>query len=541
MEVRSRYQAIDDEASRAEADALCTWMRDYFERRVDSRLIDERRSVPPHVVLDFGERGLFGIQVETAFGGLGLRNRDVARVMQQAAALDMSVGTFALVCLFPGVRPIAAFSGPALRAEVLPALASGRMLAGYAQTEPGAGTHFQAMEARAVRGDGGWRVRGDKTWIGNSTWAGLLTTMARDVDAEGRGQRLTAFAIRTDLPGVVQGAELQSLGMRSVVQGELSFRDVAVGPDDVLGEPGRGLEVANDSMSFSRFAIAATCIGGMQRCAQLMQRFASRRGIATGPLDEHPVVRISIAEALAGAAATEELVQTVASALDADEPVPAELLAVCKVVGSEFLWASADRLVQTLGSRGYDEENLAPQLLRDARVTRIFEGTTEALLAYLGAAALSPRSGFPAMLRDRFGAPECAERLESGVQAIRTRGWPPPGVGEPGGADGPPRTWQTDRAGRIAIRAFVAAALAARSRRTDDALAGQAAAWARLHLEDECRAAETSDARDQLLVEPASLRKAVDSLADAIGDIDPRLAGERRGVDPLIRRDEPGA
>ena len=114
---------------------------------------------------------------------------------------------------------------------MLPDLARGRTLAGYAQTEPGAGTHFNAMGAQAVaHPDGRWRVSGEKVWIGNAQWSNVLTVVAHDVDANGRRRGLTAFAVRTDQPGVVLGRELPSMGMRGVVQGEVAFRDVAWTP-----------------------------------------------------------------------------------------------------------------------------------------------------------------------------------------------------------------------------------------------------------------------------------------------------------------------
>jgi alkylation response protein AidB-like acyl-CoA dehydrogenase len=109
MQVTSRYQPLSADASARRAAALCAWLRDYCGRRVNSRLIDERRTIPPYVVLDFGNAGLFGLQVEERFGGLALRSRDIARVLAQAAAIDLGLGTFLLTSLFPGVRPIAAF------------------------------------------------------------------------------------------------------------------------------------------------------------------------------------------------------------------------------------------------------------------------------------------------------------------------------------------------------------------------------------------------------------------------------------------------
>jgi alkylation response protein AidB-like acyl-CoA dehydrogenase len=531
MKVTTRYQAISDAASRARGDALVAWLREYGERRINSRLIDERRCIPPYVALDFGNQGLLGIQVEERHGGLGLRSREVARVLEQAAAIDLSLGTFLLVCLFPGVRPLAAFGSDALKQELLPSLAKGRVLAGFAQTEPGAGTNFAAMAARAEAAGGGYRVSGDKVWIGNGTWAGALTVMAQEYDGAGRRKGLVALAVRTEQPGVVLGRELLSMGMRGVVQSEVGFRDVRVAPEFVLGTGERGLEVGVDSMSWSRFAIAATCIGSMKRCLQLAARFGSRRTIATGRVIEHPVIRAWLGEALAMIATAEGLLYRVAEVLDAGAGVPAEILAACKVLGSEFLGRTSDRLVQVLGSRGYDEANEAPQLLRDARVTRIFEGATEPLVAFVGAAALSPRSDLHGFLRGELAAPAAADDLAAAVQALRARKLP-------GGA-ALPRPLECALAGWAALWALVRGTAEAALRSSPGAERERTAAWAQRRFAEAAGRAREGGAGELLLQGAGELEKAIAALADGIGDVDQVLPGGRDERDPLLRRETP--
>jgi alkylation response protein AidB-like acyl-CoA dehydrogenase len=499
-------------------------------------LIDERRSIPPHVGLDLGRRGIFGMQVEEKWGGLGLRSREVARVLEQAAAIDLGLGTWMLTSLFPGVRPIATFAGDALRNEVLPLLASGRMLAGYAQTEPGAGTHFSAMAARAVaQPGGGWSLSGDKVWIGNAQWAGVLTVMAHEVTPEGRRRGLTALAVDVDASGVELGGELLSLGMRGMVQGEISFRDVAVPPQHLLGEREKGLEVGVDSMCWSRFAIAATCIGAIKRAGQQMLRFAGRRQIATGRLLDHPVLRASFGETAAQACVMDALLGRVARILDEGRGVPVDLFAVCKIAGSEFAWQAADRLVQVLGSRGYDEANGAAQLLRDARVTRIFEGTSEALLAYVGQQALVAGSDVYSFLRGELGADAVADRLLATVRGIPGR------HGAWGAADPkPPRTWVVALAGDAAVWALLAAAAEAElTRAPERPAATRAAEWAQLRFAEACARASAGSSGERVIVDPAEAEAIAASWSEAIGDVEQCLPGERRGLDPLLRRTLP--
>jgi alkylation response protein AidB-like acyl-CoA dehydrogenase len=525
MKVASRYTPLAAAQSRARADEMLGWLRDWSERRLSSRLMDERRSVQPQALLDLGNHGFLGLQVEEKYGGLALRNRDIARLLDQAAAIDLGLATFLLVCLFPGIRPIAAFGSQLLKDELLPDLARGRTLAGYAQTEPGAGTHFNAMRAQAVaQPDGRWRVSGEKVWIGNAQWSNVLTVVAHDVDAGGRRRGLTAFAVRTDQPGVVLGRELPSMGMRGVVQGEVDFRDVLVDADHVVGEPKRGLEVGVDSMSWSRFAIASTCVGTLRRSVQLLERFAARREIATGRLLDHPLTRISLGLATVRVAACEALLEAIADALDAGREVAAELFAIAKVAGSEFAWDSSDRLMQGLGSRGYDEANGIPQLLRDARVTRIFEGASEPLFAFVGAAALAPSSDLYRALRDELGAKTEADALGEAVTRLRARKL---------GGELLSRAWQCALAGRAAMWAVLLAALGARPA---GALREHAQAWARAEFAAACAEATVGVREEAFLPAAAELDAAVVAVLTPIGNVEQQLPAERWELDPLLRR-----
>lgn len=527
MKVRMRYEPAPEERSRQRADDLCAWLRDYGDRRIHPRLTDERRCVQPHVLLDFGNQGLMGIGVEERHAGLALRSRDVARVLEQAAAIDLDVATFLLVCLYPGVRPIAAFGSERLRDEVLPDLARGRVLAGYAQTEAEAGTWFQNMGATARRGSDGWRISGDKVWIGNASWAGILTVMAHEVDEAGHRKGLAAVALRTEQPGVRFGRELLSMGMRGVVQAEIGFRDAHARPFELLGEREDALAVGVDSMSWSRFAIAATCIGAMKRAAQLMLRFGERRAIATGRLLDHPRTAVSLASAAAQIAACDALLYRIAESLDADEGVPVAVLAVAKVVASEFCWEVTDRMVQTLGSRGYDEANLAPQMLRDARVTRIFEGATEPLQAFVGSQAVHGRSDLHRYLVESLGARELSEQLVEAVAALRERDLP--------------REWQLIQAGQLACWSLLAAALAERRQRAGDAETSLALDYCVERLARAMTEAGEGSPDDLLVAQGGEAEKAIRGYRDGVGVPEPTPLGEKHDFDPLLRRTPPDA
>ncbi len=536
--IRSKYTAVSDEESRARADALIAWLRDYAERRINSRLIDERRCIPPYIVLDFGNQGLLGMQVEERYGGLALHNRDIARVLEQLSAIDLGLGGWLTTCIFPGVRPIATFATDEVKRELLPLLARGRMLGAYAQTEARAGSDFTQLAATAVPEAGGrFRLSGDKVWIGNGSWAGVVTVMAQVCDPRGTPLDLAAFAVRTDQAGVTPGEELLSMGMRGMVQSKLGLRDVVVEPSQLLGEPGEGLMVGVDSMMFTRFALGACAVGAMKRCLQLIHRFAARRSISSGKLIDSPVTLALAGELVAKTAASEALLHVIAELLDRGGTAPLEALVAIKLVSSEFLWDAADRLIQILGSRGYDEANLAPQLLRDARVFRIFEGPSEALAEFLGSRALLEGSpGVYGFLRDELASPELADQVASCMEELRRSA--PGALAE--AAPGAAHAWRCARAGDVVAWAFLAGSLARRARRAPGARHERAQGWTRLAFTDAVKRALEGDLAQAALGPADELAGWIRSYDDAIGVVEQTLAGECRDLDPLLRKPRGG-
>jgi alkylation response protein AidB-like acyl-CoA dehydrogenase len=536
--IGSRYTAVSAEASAARADALVAWLRDYGERRINSRLIDERRGIPPHIALDFGNRGLLGMQVEERYGGLALRNRDIARVLEQLSAIDLGLGTWVTTCIFPGIRPIATFATDALKDELLPLLARGRMLGAYAQTEAGAGSDFTQIAATALPQPAGrYRISGDKVWIGNGSWSGVMTVVAHVCDRKGTPIDMAAFAVRTDQPGVIPGEELLSMGMRGMVQSKIALRDVEIEPSQILGDLGEGLMVGVDSMMFTRLALGACAVGAMKRCLQLLHRFASRRSIASGKLMQSPVTLALTGELVAKTAASEALLYAIADRLDGGAEVPLEALVAVKLASSEFLWQAADRLVQVLGSRGYDEANLAPQLLRDARVYRIFEGPTEALAEFLGSRALLDGSpGVYGFLRDDLGSPELAEEVARCVDQLRARTLDPALALPPNLA----HAWRCAAAGEVVAWAFLAGSLARSVGRAPSAERQRLVEWTYLAFADAVARAGGGDLTGAALRPADELAREIEGYEGAIGVVEQTLAGESRELDPLLRKPRGG-
>ena len=520
---------LDATGSRARADAMIAWFRQYAARRLQSRVGDERRTIAPYVVLDLGNQGFFGLQVPSRFGGAGLLTADLLRVMEQLAAVDLTIATMVGVHNGLGVRTILQAGSPEVLDRLLPLLASGRQLAAFALTEPAAGSNPAAMRATAIQAPGGWIVTAEKQWIGLAAWAGVITVFAKAFDTAGQPLGTIALLVPEDTPGLSQGPEALTMGMRGMIQNTVFLHDAFLPDSAVLRAPGAGMEVARDAMLFSRLGIGAMCIGGMKRCAQLMARYAERRDIATGRLLDHPVTMARLQDLGAAIFAVEALVQAIAGQLDAGCEVAVEAYLACKTAATELFGQAADALVQLLGGRGYIETNAAPQILRDARVLRILEGPTETLYSHLGAALEQAGGGAVAFIAAILHGPALAAQLEMAAATIRTAART---NGHRFATSSALQQWLAYHLGELVAAAFLLGA--AEHRAAGQLQATSAVAWARQRFAalNASILAELADHRPY----PASdaLLHMVRDYGRDIGDVDPAAPGEGQPIDPVL-------
>jgi alkylation response protein AidB-like acyl-CoA dehydrogenase len=503
---------------------LCGWLRDYAETRLHSGLMDERRCMPPHVVMDLGNRGLLGVTAPQAYGGLGLEAPEILAVFEQLGALDLTLAIFLGIHNALGVRPIARFGSEPLKTELLPQLASGRILGALAMTERAAGSNVRAIEATASRDREGWRVRGKKIWVGNGSWAGAINVFARRPPDEGGG--MCGFTVRAGTPGLRMGAEALTAGMRAIVQNELEL-DVHLTRAELLGTEGEGFAVADDSFGTARLGISAIALGGLRRSVQLAHRYASRRQVNSGSL--LAVAHDLLAGLVASASAAASLVRIVGEQCDATGSPPAHLAAICKIVVPELLGHAADRATQLLGGRGYIDTSGLPQLVRDARLLRIFEGPTETLEMHVGSAVLG--KALPtSTLFEPFVAPRSRALVDTSIEQL---------AAELDGTAGDARIRAGHRIklalGHVVARGVLAAA-AEHDARAADAVASLAARWAIADLE--ARAERRLAALRATASDPAVVARAIADYRDVIGDIEQTLPGADHALDPLLRRDD---
>ncbi|BAZ49866.1 AMP-dependent synthetase and ligase [Nostoc sp. NIES-4103] len=521
------------EISKQRANDVINWFRSYANERINSRLIDERRSIPPHIVLDFGNRGLLGMQVPENYGGLALTNRDIMRVIEQIAASDLTLATFVGGNNTLGIRPIQRYATQTLKDELLPLLSSGREMAALAITEPGAGSNPRAISATAqANGKGGWQLHGTKIWSGSAAWAGVINVFVQLLDANGQSSGMSAFVVRQGTPGLRIGPEALTMGMRGMVQNTIYLNDVPVEPSQLLWRPGAGMEVAQDTFMFARLGLGAISVGGMKRVAQLMHRYATRRSIATGSLLENPVTLARFSEVTAAITTVETLVTLIADLLDAGQNVPEEAYIACKTSGPEFLWKAADTLVQLLGGRGYLENNLAPQILRDARLFRIFEGPTETLNMFLGSRVLHSSKELDYFLSHTLGAPAVSNRLQDAAQSINARCGSNSVFGERSSAS----RWASVLIGELATYAILLAAVQKAYQSNQSPPIGRAVEWAQMKFELALNNALMGTPDELVALSAKQTTNLVSSYTEAIGDLEQTLFGEDHAVDELLRQ-----
>lgn len=533
LEPIHRVTPAAPEISRARADALIAWLRDYGETRIDSQLFDERRCVPPFIVMDMGNKGLFGLQAPEEFGGLALNFSDAARVIAQLTAIDISLGALVFIHNANGMRAIMGYAQEPLRAELLREMATGRVLGAFGLTEPEAPPHLMGIGARAEpQPGGGWKITGVKRWNA-SGWAGIYSVYARVVEPNGRLGRVNAFAMRITDPGVRMGAEALTMGVRSIMQSALHFDGAYAGPERLLGPADMGYELAEETLLVARVYLSAACLGGMKRCLQLMTRFAARRKVSSGTLIDSPITLEAINDGLMRIDALQAMLDRQLAALDRGEyPSDAATIAL-KILASEWIWEIADSLAQIMGARGYMEHNIVPMILRDVRMLRVGEGPNELLTLSLGR-RMRAGDGLRAELR-RLGAQDLDAMMLEVSDAAQARCAAPDAPFESRAAAG---AWAQFVSGKAGYAAYCVAAMRDAAAAAPSARMRRALAWAEENLDRARREAMEGAPSEARVITPAEAHAIVAEFEAEIGDIQQDPPGVERALDPMLRRSE---
>ena len=339
----------------------------------------DRNSAMDHSILaKLSELGFLGMMVPEQYQGLGLDTVTYLVALEEIAAVDASVAVAMSVHNSLPTQMILRYGSEAQRAHYLPAMARGEMLGAFALSEPEAGSDAAAMTTQAVRDGTDWVLDGTKAWVTSGNDAGVILAMARtDKPGERRGARgISAFIITPELPGFRVGKKEDKLGLRASPTVQLSFDRMRVPADRLLGQEGRGFVYAMQSLDNGRLGVAAQAIGISRAALEHSTRYAAERRQFGKPIKEFEAIQFKLANMATRITAARALLYSAASAKDRGEPIT-QFSSMSKLFASETaMWVTTEA-IQIFGGYGYMTEYPVERLFRDAKVTEIYEGTSE--------------------------------------------------------------------------------------------------------------------------------------------------------------------
>lgn len=446
-----------DPEEKARADRFLAELAAFLRAHVNPEEIDRTGEIPDAVMAGLARLGAYGIKVPPKYGGLGFSQTSYGRACQLIAS--HCTNTFAHLSIHQSVgvpQPLMLFGTEEQKQRFLPRVAGGEISA-FALTEAGVGSDPARMKTTATPTPDGeaFLLNGEKLWCSNGTRAGLLIVAAQTppklVDGKPRTQ-ITTFVVEANSSGIEVLHRSQFMGHRAIYNGVLRFKDVRVPRANIVGGEGRGLKVALTTLNAGRLSIPAASLGAAKRALQIAREWSGARIQWGVPIGRHAAVAEKIRRIAAHTFALEAMLVATSRIVDRDKQADIRLeAAMCKLWGTEKTWACIDDLMQVRGGRGYETvESLrargetpypVERLMRDARVTTIFEGSSEILRLFIMREALDPHLKIAGIALN--SERPWRERLASAARAAGfyawwyPRQWLPIGGGAP--ADMPPR------------------------------------------------------------------------------------------------------
>lgn len=379
-----------------------------LREHVDPVEIDETGEYPQPVIDALAEIGAFGMKIPEEYGGLGLNHREYVRALELIGGRDANVTALLSAHQAIGVpQPVKLFGTEEQKKQYLPRCAKGEISA-FALTEPAVGSDPARLGTTATPTEDGeaYIINGQKLWCTNGTLAKLLVVMARQPDTG----KIHAFVVEADSDGVVVDHRCRFMGLRALANAVMSFRDVRVPKENMIGEPGAGLRIALTTLNTGRLSLPAATTGGVKACLEICRKWSNARHQWGVPIAKHE----AIAHPLASLALSAYSMETVARALgemadrkDLDIRLEA---AAAKEWNTVRAWRELDSTLQIRGGRGFETERSleargelpvgVERMMRDARINLIFEGTSEVMHLFMAREAVDSHLKVAGVLAD---------------------------------------------------------------------------------------------------------------------------------------------
>ncbi|WP_241070604.1 acyl-CoA dehydrogenase family protein [Achromobacter insuavis] len=355
---------------------------DAVRRFVHERLIpaeDELAAsgqVPPDIVAEMRELGLFGLSISPDHGGLGLTMEEEVKVVFELGQTSPAFRSLAGTNIGIGSQAIVLAGTDEQRARYLPRLASGELIGSFALTEPDAGSDAMALRLAAERDGDHYVLNGTKRYITNAPIAGLFSVMARTAP-ERRANSISCFLVEAGTPGLIIGKPDKKMGQAGALTSDVVFDNCRVPASALLGgEEGNGFRTSMRVLDKGRLHISALCVGIADRLLRDAVKYATERKQFGQPIAEFQLIQAMIADSQAELYAARCMVLDAARLRDRGENTTMQA-ACCKLYATEMVGRVADRAVQIHGGAGYMSEYAVERFYRDVRLFRIFEGTSQ--------------------------------------------------------------------------------------------------------------------------------------------------------------------
>ncbi len=360
--------------------------RDFTDREIIpvARENDRNEHFDTDLVKKLGDMGYLGPIVAEEYGGRGLDYRTYALIVEEIGRGDSSARTVVSVQTSLVCSSIQRWGSEEQKHEWLPRLCSGEILGCFGLTEPDTGSDAANLKTRAEKTADGWRITGSKQWISMGNYAKVALVFAQ-TDPEMKHRGLAAFLVPTDSPGYSSTSVHGKLGLRASDTAELSFDGIEVGDEALMGDVGDGFKVAMSALDSGRYSVAAGCVGICQGCVDASVAYSKEREQFGRPIAAFQLVQEMIADMTVDTHAARALVWRAGWLKDSERPSTTET-SVAKLFSTEAAVRNANLAIQVHGGSGYVDDYPVERYLRDARVTTLYEGTSQIQKLIIGRA-----------------------------------------------------------------------------------------------------------------------------------------------------------
>jgi alkylation response protein AidB-like acyl-CoA dehydrogenase len=385
---------VDRELPTREAADLIALTRELADAELAPRAAQHEREerFPRESFALLGEAGLLGLPYGEDVGGGGQPYEVYLQVVEELAArwasVALGVSVHTLACF-----PIAFHGSEAQRKELLPEMVGGRLLGAYSLSEAHAGSDVAAMRAAATPSDDGWVARGEKAWVTHGGHADFYATFLRTPADGARG--ISCFHLTPDLPGFSAARPEEKMGLTGSTTAAIRLDDVPIPADRLVGEPGRGMQIALAALDSGRLGISAVAVGLAQSALDVAVRYAGEREAFGKRIVDHQGVAFLLADMAAAVESARATYLVAARRKDAGKPYSRQA-SIAKLVATDAAMKVTTDAVQVLGGAGYTREFPVERYMREAKVMQIFEGTNQIQRMVIGralAAEAAPPAG----------------------------------------------------------------------------------------------------------------------------------------------------